>query len=79
MVTAAPTSLSLLLFDDFDIAGADVNRTIWNTPTGNDGFFGRTAIRNPASQPNDSGKVQVADGVAHLLLSPFNPKFHECT
>jgi len=63
----------VLLFDDFEVASPDVDRSVWTTPTGAAAFFGRTAIRNPLSVAGDGGKVPVADGVAHLLLSTCNP------
>jgi Ca2+-binding RTX toxin-like protein len=65
--------MSMLFSDDFNTPGPDVNRAIWTTPTGDAAFFGRTAIRNPGSTINGSGRIAVFDGVAHLLLSTHNP------
>ncbi|WP_299162690.1 family 16 glycosylhydrolase [Accumulibacter sp.] len=65
--------MSTLFSDDFNTPGPDVNRAIWTTPTGDAAFFGRTAIRNPDSTSNGSGRIAVSDGVAHLLLSTYNP------
>jgi Ca2+-binding RTX toxin-like protein len=65
--------MSMLFLDDFNTPGPDVNRAIWRTPTGDAAFSGRTAIRNPDSTTNGSGRIAVSDGVAHLLLSTHNP------
>ncbi|MCB1968419.1 MAG: family 16 glycosylhydrolase, partial [Candidatus Accumulibacter sp.] len=65
--------MTTLFSDDFNTPGPDVNRSVWTTPTGNAAFFGRTAIRNPDSTTNGSGRITVSDGVAHLLLSTYNP------
>lgn len=64
---------AILFFDDFNVAGSDVNRSKWTTPTGKAAFFGRTAIRNPKSANDNSGKIRVSGGVAKLLLSTYNP------
>src|SRR4051812_28606770 len=64
---------TLLLQDDFNVTAADVDRSKWTTPVGNDAFFGRTAIRTPASTSDGSGLIPVSGGVAHLKLSTFNP------
>ncbi len=63
----------VLLFDDFEVASPDVDRSVWTTPTGAAGFLGRTGIRNPASVAGEGGQILVSDGVAHLLLSTYNP------
>jgi hypothetical protein len=65
--------MTVLLFDEFNAISPDVNRTVWTTPTGDSAFFGRTAIRNPASTNDGSGTTQVSGGVAHLLLATYNP------
>src|SRR5689334_20312538 len=64
---------TLLFNDEFNTVNADVNRSIWSTPEGDAAFFGRTAIRNPASTGDGSGRISVSNGVAHLLLSTLNP------
>src|SRR5262245_17291933 len=65
--------MTILLFDNFNTPADDVNRTVWTSPTGDAAFFGRTAIRNPASTSGDNDPVPVMGDSAHLRLSTHNP------
>lgn len=51
--------------------GPDVDRSVWQSPTGNAAYFGRTQIRN-SQLYGSGGAVPVTNNAAQLPLSTYN-------
>jgi len=70
MVKSSPSWPVLQSFTFTD--GADVDRSVWQSPTGNAAYFGRTQIRNSVLYGASGGASPVVNGAAQLYLSTYN-------